>query len=77
MEKNKQIKVDEEDFKNLIKLNLSNTEKLQKYDEKFRILTEKVDFYSKLSVVSDYDRGFLNAFEIMKRLLKGGDSYGR
>lgn len=77
MEKNKQIKVDEEDFKNLIKLNLNNTEKLQKYDEKFRILTEKVDFYSKLSVVSDCDRGFLNAFEIMKRLLIGGDSYGR
>lgn len=41
-----------------------------KQDYFIRNLTEKVDFYSKLDTKTDFDKGFQNAFEIVKNLMK-------
>ncbi len=38
-------------------------------------LNEKVDFYSNLEVKTEFDKGFDNAFKIMKNLFKGGMWY--
>lgn len=38
----------------------------------YSVLNDKVEFYSSLSVSSEYDKGFAAAFEIMKNLIKGG-----
>ena len=35
-------------------------------------LNDKVDFYSNLSADTEYNKGFVKAFEIVKNLLKGG-----
>lgn len=41
-----------------------------KQDYFIRNLTEKVDFYSKLDTKTDFDKGFQNAFEIVRNLLE-------
>ena len=35
-------------------------------------LNDKVDFYSNLSADTEYNKGFAEAFRIMKNLLNGG-----
>lgn len=35
-------------------------------------LSDKVEFYSNLSADTEYNKGFVDAFEIVKNLLKGG-----
>lgn len=43
-----------------------------KYSYFFRNLDEKLEFYGNLTTDTEFDRGFANAIEIMKNLLRGG-----
>lgn len=36
----------------------------------FRNLSEKVEFYTKTPIETEFDKGFQNAFEIVKNLLE-------
>ena len=55
----------------LIRENQSLVLKNCELNSKLQNVVDKVDFYSKLGVSNDYERGFFNALEMVKNFMRG------
>ena len=58
-------------FSELIRENNALVLKNCELNSKLQNVADKVDFYSKLGVSNDFERGFSSALEMVKNLIRG------